>query len=328
MKKLLFLGVFIFSFFLFSPSSISAQTCQTVGVRCAECDACGYCRGKAAPGNWVNCRDCLYPGLKPSNPAPEEDKTLLIETSIGEKARAITPALGNYYTQLGCIANINSFTDPTAIGGVLNFALNRFIFPLVGVLAFLSLLYGAFLLATAQRDPEQIARGKSYVVGAIVGLLFVIGVLFIVGFIAGDILKIPGFSKGSELKIYAASDFTQTAIGTKTYPIMEVYFNDELKTTFTVETGNRTDFKEYTVTLPTELPASKIIKVRFTNDYCPRCKGNPNGDTGDRNLHIQKITLNKTMCSPSIYVHDSLNSTEPSSFPEAMFYKGYILCSV
>ncbi len=328
MKKLLFLGVFIFSFFFFSPSFISAQTCETVGVRCAECDACGYCRGREAPGNWKSCAKCLYPSIAPGTD-PSADQTLIVQGTIGEKARAITPALGKYYTQLGCIdTNMETFTNPSAAGGVLNFVLNRLIFPVVGVLAFLSLIYGAFLLATAQRNPEQIARGKSYVVGAIVGLLFVIGVLFIVGFIASDILKIPGFSKGSELKIYAASDFTQTASGTKTYPIMQVFLNDELKNSFTVITESRNDFKEYAIILPSELPPSKVIKVRFSNDYCPRCKGNPNGDTGDRNLHIQKITLNKTPCNPSVYFHEVDNATEPSSFPETMPYKGYILCTV
>ncbi len=195
MRTMFLIGLLFTFFFISFPSQSSAQTCVDAGVRCAECDACGYCRGRAAPGNWVSCRDCLYPELKASNPAPEEDKTLIIEGTIGEKARAITPALGKYYTQLGCISNINSFTDPAAIGGVLNFTLTRIFFPIVGVLSFLTLIYGAFLLATAQGNPEQLGRGKSYVIGALVGLVFVIGVVFIVGFIAGNILKIPGFGQ-------------------------------------------------------------------------------------------------------------------------------------
>lgn len=196
MKRIFLLFSFLSLFFIYSPSSLAATPCEDPTVRCAECDACGYCRGQASPpGNWKNCAKCLYPGISSGSTA-FQDKTLIIKGTIEEKARAITPALGAYYTQLGCInTNIDSFTNPSAAGGVLNFILNRLIFPIVGVLAFLSLIYGAFLLATAQSDREQIARGKSYVVGALVGLIFVFGVVFIVGFIGSDILRIPFFGK-------------------------------------------------------------------------------------------------------------------------------------
>lgn len=196
MKKILILFS-IFSIFFILPTPITALSpCDNPSdpPRYTECDACGYCQNRPAPDNWQNCARCLYPSLAPGVKA-EENQTLIVCGEINEKARAITPALGKYYTQLGCIANINSFTDPAAVGGVLNFALNRLVFPIVGVLAFLSLIYGAFLLTTAQSNPEQIARGKSYIIGAIVGLLFVLGVVFIIGFIAGDILKIPLFAQ-------------------------------------------------------------------------------------------------------------------------------------
>ena len=125
MKKLLFLSLFFFLFFFVSPYKISAQTCQTAGVRCAECDACGYCRGQQAPENWTNCAKCLYPNLAPGNNATA-DETLMVQGTIGEKARSITPALGRYYTQLGCInTNMDSFTNPSSAGGVLNFILNK-----------------------------------------------------------------------------------------------------------------------------------------------------------------------------------------------------------
>jgi hypothetical protein len=196
MKRIFLLLSFFSLLFIHAPSTFAATPCDDPTVRCAECDACGYCRGQQTPpGNWNNCTKCLYPSIAPGSTAIQ-DKTLLIQGTVGEKARAITPALGAYYTQLGCInTNIDSFTNPSAAGGVLNFILNRLIFPIVGVLAFLSLIYGAFLLATAQSDREQIARGKSYVVGALVGLIFVFGVVFIVGFIGADILKIPFFGK-------------------------------------------------------------------------------------------------------------------------------------
>lgn len=194
MKKIL-LYIFTLCFlFLIIPSSIKAQVCNDSTVRCSECDECGYCRGREAPGNWESCVKCLYPAL-PAGTTANMDKTLIIDPALGENAAQITPALGKYYTQLGCISNINSFTDPTAIGGVVNFTLNKLIFPIVGVLAFLSLIYGAFLMATAQSNPEQISKGKSYVVGALVGLVFVLGVIFIIGFIGSNVLKIPSFGQ-------------------------------------------------------------------------------------------------------------------------------------
>jgi hypothetical protein len=191
-----FLTLIILLGLLVSPRSLSAQ-------RLAECDACGYCLQRQAPGNWGKCAQCLYPLVNPADPT--SNQTLEIkypfntpptdETEKFEQGRQVTPAPGKYYTQLGCInTSLSSFSDPAASGGVLNFLLNRFIFPIAGALAFIFIVYGSFLLVTAQGSSEQIARGRLILTGAIIGLIFTLSAVLLIQIIANNILKIPGFT--------------------------------------------------------------------------------------------------------------------------------------
>ncbi len=185
--KLFFITSFVFFVLFFSPALVFSQE------RLAECDQCGYCRESVKPGNWEKCAACLYPQV---TPATDPNGTLKVVPLAGNEnpdyARAVTPAPGRYYTQLGCInTNLNTFQDPGAAGGLLNFLLTRLIFPVAGVLGFLAILYGAFLLITAQGSPNQIQVGKNYVMGAIIGLIFVFSSILLVSLIGGDILRIP-----------------------------------------------------------------------------------------------------------------------------------------
>ncbi|KKQ38904.1 MAG: hypothetical protein US54_C0001G0029 [Candidatus Roizmanbacteria bacterium GW2011_GWA2_37_7] len=191
--RYIFLLLLFFIFLLPTPS---------YAVRYAECDACGYCIGKDVPESWDACRKCLYPQI--TNDADDNETLEIItdpnDTRLDPAKKAlnqpIPPAKGRYYTQLGCVdTSLTSFSDPAAAGGVLNFILTKLIFPSTGALAFLFLLYGAFLLITAQGAEEQIARGKRYITGAIVGLIFTFSVVLIVNIIGGDILKIPGLDR-------------------------------------------------------------------------------------------------------------------------------------
>jgi hypothetical protein len=104
---------------------------------------------------------------------------------------------GKQYTFLGCLGsgNVGGFTQEGAMGGVAQSLLN-IIFSFAGGIAFLYLLYGSFILATSQANPERLNYGRRVLYGAIAGLIFTIGSVFIVKFIASGILKIPGF--GSE----------------------------------------------------------------------------------------------------------------------------------
>lgn len=151
--------------------------------RSIECNACGYCKDKKSPGNLDACMKCLYPNMTIEQTLAENPPLYL----------APQPKSGAYYTQLGCIdVGIAGFTDSSASGGVLNVILNRLLFPITGVLALLSIIYGAFLVMTAQGNAEQVARGRKWIIGAIVGVVFTYGSLLLIRIIGGDVLKIPG----------------------------------------------------------------------------------------------------------------------------------------
>ena len=293
MRRILFiLSIFTF-LFIFLPKPSQAFNCIN-DVRCAECDRCGYCNNQAvpkAPGNWEQCRACLYPDASPDF---KENESLVIgqnpDTTLFEQ---VTPAVGKYYTQLGCIdTGVDSFSDPSAPGGVLNFMLTKVIFPTVGVLAFMALIYGAFLLITAESRPDQIARGKSYIVGAIVGLIFTLSIILIVNTLAGDILRIPGFSKGTVSKISAVGE-TATIGGKETFPILGVYIDNKEVSSRTLTAGDQ----NVDISLPIKLDLSKpgeVSRVSFTmkNDEC----------------FTVSATRNSTCCDPVI-----TNSTDPAT---------------
>lgn len=162
-----------------------AQT-PTVGPGYATCDKCGYCPPNPAPQSWSACQQCLYPNV-PSDPS--SNATLL----IGPSGYPPTPALGRAYTFLGCLGGgSGGFTQQGAAGGVVQSLLN-IVFSTAGGIAFLYLIYGSFIVATSQANPEKLNYGKRVAYGAIVGLLFTLGSVFIINLIANGILKIPGF---------------------------------------------------------------------------------------------------------------------------------------
>lgn len=103
--------------------------------------------------------------------------------SIAYAAASCPP--GKTMTEIGClpsdpIAFVSSFygTGLSIIGGV----------------ALLFIIVGAYTILTSRGNPNQVNVGKSYIFYAILGLLLaVFGYLFIeVGLV--DILRIPGFS--------------------------------------------------------------------------------------------------------------------------------------
>lgn len=193
-----FVALFVLFVVSFSPSFASAQV---PSPRLAECDVCGYCQGKQIPGAWESCRTCLYPTTGKS--LPTENKTLLIDQKPGTTFnQQVTPYPGRYYTQLGCLnTDLGDFRNPAAAGGITNQLLNKLIFPGVGALAFFYLIYGAFLVATAQGEPDRLNQGKQVVNGAVIGLIFVLCTVFIVNFIANGIIRLPGFGAGPNARI-------------------------------------------------------------------------------------------------------------------------------
>lgn len=160
---------------------------QSLAQRYAACDQCGYCPPNPPPGSWSSCQKCLYPDINP-DPAAQESLKIDPETNL-----VIAPATGRQFTFLGCLATgAGSFNQEGGAGSVVQILLKT-VFSIVGGVAFLYLLYGAFVLATSQNDPEKLNYGKRLVYGAIVGLIFSLTSVLLINFLASQVLKIPGF---------------------------------------------------------------------------------------------------------------------------------------
>lgn len=87
-------------------------------------------------------------------------------------------------TALGCFP-----TEPKAIvSWILKYAII-----LGGGIAFLLMLYGAFLIIVSAGDPEKLKEGQQILSSALTGLLFVIFAVFLLRLIGFTILRIPGF---------------------------------------------------------------------------------------------------------------------------------------
>ncbi len=159
----------------------------TPALRFADCNKCGYCANQTKqPADLDKCMACLYPDYV-TNP----NGTLSVDPLTNQP---VQPRIGAYYSQLGCVdVGIAGFRDASAAGGVTNTILTRLLFPITGVLSFLALVYGAFLVITAQGNVEQIQRGKKWIYGAIIGVAFTFMSILLIRIIGGDILKIPGF---------------------------------------------------------------------------------------------------------------------------------------
>jgi len=166
----------------------------TTGVfaqdRYAACDLCGFCPPNPPPQSWESCQKCLYPDIS-SDPSTMESLIVNPDTNLPP-----TGAPGKQYTFLGCLGGDGSggFTEEGAGGGVVQSLLN-IVFAIAGGIAFLYLLYGSFIIATSQTNPERLNYGKRVVYGAIAGVIFTLSSVFIVKFIASGILKIPGFGE-------------------------------------------------------------------------------------------------------------------------------------
>lgn len=163
--------------------------------RYAQCDVCGYCQGNKAPGSWQDCRKCMYEDLGTGTVDPATNKTLQVGDDPNTPAYnlQVTPKPGRYYTQIGCIrTDLSNFASQGASGNVVAYIL-RIIFQISGGIAFLYLIYGAYVVMTARGEPTALNRGRSIIFGAIIGLIFVMLVTLILNLIGNGILRIPGF---------------------------------------------------------------------------------------------------------------------------------------
>jgi len=109
---------------------------------------------------------CYPPTNLPSDEAPPAGP---IQTAIGE----IDPR------------NLQGF-----IQQLLNLALG-----VAGGIAFLLMLFGAFMIMTSAGNPEKMKAGSELITSALTGLLFIIFSIFILKLIGVTILDIPGFGQ-------------------------------------------------------------------------------------------------------------------------------------
>ncbi len=65
---------------------------------------------------------------------------------------------------------------------------------LIGLVGLLFLIIGGYHLLLSRGDPMSVQKGKSYITYAIIGILLAIFGFVFISVIAGNILKIPGFS--------------------------------------------------------------------------------------------------------------------------------------
>jgi len=206
------------AFFLVLMTIASART-GVASTRYATCDACGYCPivdnsitpmatcypdttrtpsegGNPVPGNWKACVRCLYPSLFPTNSQPNPADCRTLQIKDGEKIPP-TPFIGRQYTMIGCLSVSGDVFQNTGATGASSFVQAIFdllVFRVIGGIAFLYLMYGSFLILTSQADPERLNYGRRVVIGAIAGLVFALGSVFIVNLIGSGILRLPGFS--------------------------------------------------------------------------------------------------------------------------------------
>ncbi len=176
--------VFFITLFLFFTPLTQGQT------RYAECDLCGYCPNinPTPPQNWENCRECIYPT---ANQNFAEKDTLEIDPTTNIPP---SPFPGHMNTMIGCIkTNLTDFTQEGAASSVVQKLLN-FLFSIAGGISFIYLLYGSYLVTTSKADPTKLQQGKRIILGAIIGVIFAVGAVFIISFLASGILRIPGFS--------------------------------------------------------------------------------------------------------------------------------------
>lgn len=205
---------FILSFFFFfTQQSVFAQqppsatptpfNINTTNEGLIECDVCGYCVDRDPPSDWDACAKCLFPDFE--NPVPNWDtldanyakqkRTIKIDQSTGF---APTPKPGRYYTQLGCFSTqgddmFNAFRGGTGAANPTAQLLNM-LFSVVGGIAFLYLLYGAFVIATAKGQPDKLMQGRGIIIAAIVGVIISFSAILLVNIIGGQLLRIPGIS--------------------------------------------------------------------------------------------------------------------------------------
>ena len=205
------IGIVVFTLLLLGqPSQVGAS-------RYASCDACGLCvnsngtykKNRAdedvIPQVWPSCAQCLYEGVTWAPGATlleivnaNKDKTLkIIDTTVAGPPIRVIPGKdpprtipGKYFTQLGCFDIGSEFDNPNISSSFIGQLLS-IIQGIAGAAGFIYLLYGVFLVLTSRGDVVKLKSGQQAIIWAILGTIFTILAVFVVRFVAVDLLRIP-----------------------------------------------------------------------------------------------------------------------------------------
>lgn len=211
MRHFVLLGVLVISTLVYL-----GHPTQTHAVRYTSCDACGLCvnsdgtyKKNAAgeeviPQAWAACVRCLYnPTLPAVGTSPGDFKTFVdahkaetlqipdrVSGSVGS-GEPPKPLSGKYFTQLGCFDIGSEFDNPNISSSFIG-SLLSIIQGIAGAVGFVYLLYGIFLVLTSRGDVVKLKSGQQAIIWAIAGTIFTILAVFVVRFVAVDLLRIPG----------------------------------------------------------------------------------------------------------------------------------------
>lgn len=224
MRKVLVLSSFLFLLTAFVPQQIKGQTYSCVwdqfstpkcqlrqmpndcfadsdATKChiitvdTSCNSASF-SCPAAPGNCVNCSGIpipsypfVCPGVSNPNvccktqsacPIPNNP----IPTPSGNGQDPTCDGGNGIDTAIGCIpfGNTDAF-----IGFILRWAIG-----IGGGIAFLLIIYAAFMIMSSRGNPERLKAGQELLTSAIAGLIMLIFSIFILRVIGVDILQLPG----------------------------------------------------------------------------------------------------------------------------------------
>ncbi|MFC1654158.1 hypothetical protein ACFL1M_04960 [Patescibacteria group bacterium] len=111
--------------------------------------------------------------------------TVCAPVSGSEHGQCVTCVSGGgAWTGLGCIA---ADADEFVV------ALLKFAVGAGGGIAFLMLIYGAFLYTTSAGDPKALENAKGTIGSSITGLMLIIFSVVILNMIGFELLQLPGF---------------------------------------------------------------------------------------------------------------------------------------
>jgi hypothetical protein len=161
--------------------TIPPLPCRQV-IAPAPCPPASYPERCPSPQNWC-CAASWQCALIALTPSPEAfDPCRHLSGSTYDSCNSCTQN-GNAWTSLGCLPT----SVPRGFGAWL---LGRSI-AIGGGIAFLLMIYAAFLIMTSQANPQKLQAGKELMTAAIVGLLMLVFSLFIIRFVIGTTLGLP-----------------------------------------------------------------------------------------------------------------------------------------